>query len=261
MLEDVHWADEATLDVVRSCSVAGWKGFPPSSSSATGDELDRAHPLRIVLGELSTSQAVEAAEGRAALAAGGGPLAEPHGVDAEELYRKTEGNPFFVTEVLAAGDAEIPDTVRDAVLARAARLSPAARALLEAVAVVPPRVELWLLETLAAEALDQLDECLDLRDAERRDPDGVTSATSSRAWRSRSRCRRTGASSCIGRRSRRSRHPPAGAPDLARLAHHAEAAGDAEAVLAFAPRGGSARGFARRAPGSCRPVRAGAPFR
>jgi predicted ATPase len=42
-------------------------------------------------------------------------LAEPLGVDAEELYRKTAGNPFFVTEVLAAGADVIPDTVRDAV--------------------------------------------------------------------------------------------------------------------------------------------------
>ena len=87
-------------------------------------------------------------------------LAEPHGVDADVLYRNTGGNPFFVTEVLAAADAEIPNTVRDAVLARAARLSPEARDLLEAVAVVPPRGEPWLLEALAPEALDRVEECL-----------------------------------------------------------------------------------------------------
>ena len=44
-------------------------------------------------------------------------------IDAAELHRRTGGNPFFVTEVLAAGDGAIPPTVRDAVLARAARLS------------------------------------------------------------------------------------------------------------------------------------------
>ena len=58
-------------------------------------------------------------------------LARPAGVDAEELYRKTAGNPFFVTEVLASADEEIPSTVRDAVLARAARMSADARALLD----------------------------------------------------------------------------------------------------------------------------------
>jgi hypothetical protein len=87
-------------------------------------------------------------------------LAEPHGVDAGELYRKTGGNPFFVAEALATGARGIPDTVREAVLARAARLSPAGGSLLEAVAVVPPQAELWLLEALAGDAAGRLDECL-----------------------------------------------------------------------------------------------------
>ena len=78
----------------------------------------------------------------------------------DELYRRTGGNPFFVTEVLAAGGEQIPETVRDAVLARAARLSGPARRLLEAVAVVPGQVDLWLLEALAGELVDRLDECL-----------------------------------------------------------------------------------------------------
>ena len=113
-----------------------------------------------MLGEFATSQAVGRIKLEPLSPAAVATLAEPHGVDADELYRKTEGNPFFVTEVLAAGEDEIPDTVRDAVLAHAARLSPAARTLLEAAAVVPPPVELWLLETLAADVVDQLDECL-----------------------------------------------------------------------------------------------------
>ena len=87
-------------------------------------------------------------------------LAGPHGVDGRELYRKTGGNPFFVTEVLEAGGEGIPETVRDAVLARAARLSVRLRRLLQAVAVVPGRVELWLLEALAGSWSTGLEECL-----------------------------------------------------------------------------------------------------
>ena len=86
-------------------------------------------------------------------------LAELRAVDPDELYRKTAGNPFFVVEALAAGVDEIPDTVRDAVLARVARLSAPARLLVEAVAVVPPQAELWLLDALA-EDVDCLQECL-----------------------------------------------------------------------------------------------------
>src|SRR5262249_15276761 len=86
-------------------------------------------------------------------------IAAPYDIDAEDLYDRTAGNPFFVTEVLASGDCEIPSTITDAVLARAARLGPAARELLDAVAVVPHRTEVWLLEAIAAESLDALEEC------------------------------------------------------------------------------------------------------
>src|SRR5512132_2512249 len=159
VLEDVHWADEATLDVVR---LLGRKveGVPALVLVSYRDELDRVHPLRVLTGELSTSPAVRRLRVDPLSPEAVARLAAPHGVDAVVLYRNTGGNPFFVTEVLAAADAEIPHTVRDAVLARAARLSPEARDLLEAVAAVPPRGEPWLLEALAPEALDRVEECL-----------------------------------------------------------------------------------------------------
>jgi hypothetical protein len=87
-------------------------------------------------------------------------LAESSTLDADELHEGTGGNPFFVTEALAAGSERVPETVRDAVLARAARLSAAGRALLDAVGVVPQRAEVWLLEALTEGALEALGECL-----------------------------------------------------------------------------------------------------
>ena len=87
-------------------------------------------------------------------------LAEPHGVDSDELYRKTAGNPFFVVEALATHGDDVPDTVREAVFARTARLSDSAKQLLEPVSVVQGPAELWLLEALAGEAIDGLDECV-----------------------------------------------------------------------------------------------------
>jgi hypothetical protein len=125
VLEDVHWADEATLDVLRLLARRVETVPALVVASYRDDALDRAHPLRIMLGELARSPTV----GRLKLVRlspeAVARLAEPHGVDPGELYRKTGGNPFFVVEALAAGAAAIPDTVRDAVLARAARLSPA----------------------------------------------------------------------------------------------------------------------------------------
>ena len=232
VLEDVHWADEATLDVVRLLG-RRVESAPALVVVSYRDELDRVHPLRILIGELATGPSVTRLKVEALSPEAVARLAEPNGIDAEDLYRKTGGNPFFVTEVLAGGDAEIPNTVRDAVLARAARLSPSARDLLEAVAIVPPHGEIWLLEALAPEAVDRVDECL------------ATGMLNSE-WEGvafRHELARLAIEESLPPNRRFTLHrkalaalatPPVGAPDLARLAHHAEAAGDAEAVLRFA---------------------------
>jgi DNA-binding CsgD family transcriptional regulator len=234
VIEDLHWADEATLDVLRL--VARRMDDLPTLMLVTyrDDQLDRQHPLRVLLGELPGVGSVERVTLGRLTPAAVAQLAEPAGVDADDLYRKTGGNAFFVTEALAAGDVSIPPTVRDAVLARAARLRSGSIALLEAVAVVPPLVEAWLLESLAPEFLEHLDECL---------ASGMlTSVGAGVAFRhelarlaieeSLSPIRRV----LLHRRALAAlATPPLGAPDLARLAHHAEAAADPTAVLRYAP--------------------------
>ena len=160
VLEDVHWADEATLDVLRL--VARRAESVPALVVATyrDEQLARSDPLRVVLGELPTRGSVTRLTldrlSRDAVAA----LSQGSALDADELYELTAGNPFFVTEALAAQTQRVPPTVRDAVLARAARLTPSARSLLEAAAIVPRRVELWLLEELGQLPPGSLDECL-----------------------------------------------------------------------------------------------------
>ena len=233
VIEDLHWADEATLDVVRLLG-RRVESAPALVLVSYRDELDRTHPLRVLTGELTTSASVRRMVVDALSPDAVARLAEPKGIDADDLYRTTGGNPFFVTEVLAAGDAEIPNTVRDAVFARAARLSPTARTLLEAVAIVPPNGELWLLEALAPEAIGHIDECLasGMLSAEQ---DGVAF---------RHELARMAVEDALPPDRRTALHrkalaaladPPAGEPDLPRLAHHAEAAGDADAVMRFAP--------------------------
>ena len=237
VLEDVHWADEATLDVLRLLG-RRVEGVPVVLvATYRDDELDLAHPLRITLGELATGAAVERLRIEPLSPQAVGKLAEAHGFDSEELYRKTGGNPFFVTEVLASGETEVPPTVRDAVIARAARLTPEARSLLEAAAVATPRLELWLLAALADGETGALDECLasGMLQPER---DGL---------RFRHELARLALEELVPPDRKLALHrkavltlaqPPSGAPDLARLAHHAEAAGDGDAVLRHAPRAG-----------------------
>jgi DNA-binding CsgD family transcriptional regulator/tetratricopeptide (TPR) repeat protein len=250
VVEDVHWADEATLDVVR---LAGRRvGDVPALLvlSWRDDELDRSHPLRIVLADLPGSDRVI----RLALA-GLSPravaeLAGPADVDAGELHRWTAGNPFFVTEVLAAGTGLVPYSVRDAVLGRAARLGTAAREVLDAAAVVPGPAELWLLDALApAAGAGALDECLGA---------GMVVLAGGRVEFRHEIARQVVEESLPpGRRAGLHRAALAAlagraVPDLARLAHHAEAAGDTGAVLTYAPAAAeraSAAGARREAAG------------
>jgi DNA-binding CsgD family transcriptional regulator len=231
VLDDLHWADEATLDVLRLLA-RRVQGVPALVvASFRDDELDRAHPLRLVLGELAGAERLTVPRlSRDAVAE----LAEARGIDPANLYGRTDGNPFYVTEVLAAGGEEIPPTIRDAVLARAARLDPGAQALLEAVAVVPPQAELWLLEALAPESLSHVDECLAA---------GMLTAAPGAVMFRHELGRLALEESVTPARAlelhRRAlaalADPPSGVADLARLAHHAEAAADHAAVLEHAP--------------------------
>jgi DNA-binding CsgD family transcriptional regulator/tetratricopeptide (TPR) repeat protein len=233
VLEDVHWADGATLDVLRVVArrLAGTRVLLLASYRDT--EIGPRHPLRVVLGQLG-----DVARNRIRLQplspAAVARLAAEHGADADALYRTTGGNPFFVTEALAAGEERIPSTVRDAVLARAARLSGDARTLLDAVAVVPPQAELWLLEALAGQALPAVDDCLDSGMLTR--ANGAVAFSHELARLAIEESIAPDRELALHRAALEAlQEAPAGPIDLARIAHHAEAAGDAHAVVRFAP--------------------------
>jgi DNA-binding NarL/FixJ family response regulator len=235
VLEDLHRADEASLDVLSL--LAGRLENLPVLVLATyrDDELGPAHPLRIVVGELVTKDAVTRMKLEPLSAAGVERLARSSGADIEDvddLYRRTSGNPFFVTEVLAAGSGEIPSTVRDAVLARAARLSHDARAALDAAAIVPLGCEYWLLHALAIGASHHLDECLS---------SGMLVAGPGTVS-FRHELARLAVEDALLPAQRVRLHQLAlralgqiTSADPTRLAHHAEAANDASAVVRFAP--------------------------
>jgi DNA-binding CsgD family transcriptional regulator len=230
VLDDVHWADEATLDVLRLLGRRVDRFPALVIATYREDELGDRHPLRTVLGELATARAVQRVELERLSPEAVTVLAEPYGIDPDALYARTAGNPFFVSEVLESGTAEIPPTVRDAVLARAARLSPGARGLLEALAVSSPPAELDVLEAVAGEAIGHLDECIGAGMA-------VPSAGTVAFRHELARLVIDSATPPTRRVALHARALQAldGASDPARLAHHAEAAGDAPQVLRFGP--------------------------
>jgi DNA-binding CsgD family transcriptional regulator/tetratricopeptide (TPR) repeat protein len=159
VLEDMHWADEATLDLLKFLGRRIHRTRSVIVASYRDDELGPRHPLRIVIGALpraNTHRVVVAPLSESAVVQ----LARRAGRRPEGIYGTTAGNPLFVTEVLAADPGSVPVTVRDAVLARAARLAPGARAIAELVCVVPGKIEPWLLEQAARPDAQGIEGCL-----------------------------------------------------------------------------------------------------
>jgi DNA-binding CsgD family transcriptional regulator/tetratricopeptide (TPR) repeat protein len=235
VMEDLHWADEATLDLIRF--VGRRVGDTPSLvlGSMRAEEVAAAHPLRAVLGDLATSGLLR--RRIEPLSAGGvRTLAAGHEIDPDELHQVTGGNPFYVTEVLAAPASDVPQTVRDAVLTRIRRLPPAARELMELASIEPGGVERPLLRVLGTEdrAIDEAVRAAVLVD------DG-------HVLRFRHELARLAVASSLTSDAARRLHrrlldAMSGDPgvDPARLAHHAAATGDPSAVLRWSREAGDA---------------------
>ncbi len=121
VFEDMHWADEATLDLLKYLGRRIHRTHAMLAVTYRDDEVGPRHPLRYVIGDLprtSTRRMVLAPLSESAVAELAARAERPsHG-----LHGITGGNPLFVTEVLAAAVDTVPATVRDAALARAARL-------------------------------------------------------------------------------------------------------------------------------------------
>jgi DNA-binding CsgD family transcriptional regulator/tetratricopeptide (TPR) repeat protein len=148
VLEDVHWADEATLD---SVTLVGRRiGSLPALLVVTfrGGEAPPGHQLHATVGAVPAEAAVFlelAPLSRDAVAT----LA---GERAHSVYAATRGNPFYVAELLACGvDGSLPQSVANAVRGRASRLDHRSRLLLEIVSVVPKRVPVSVLDAVMSE--------------------------------------------------------------------------------------------------------------
>lgn len=168
VIEDAHWADDATLDLLRHLArrIHGCRAVVVVTYRP--EDAEPGSGLRLVLGDTASATGLRridlsplTIEGVSTLAAAHArehPEAEP--VDATRLHQVTGGNPFFVTEVLSGDAPRTPETVRDAVLARVSRVGEAAQRGLEVVALAGSRVESRLLEHLFAEGLSVIDEPL-----------------------------------------------------------------------------------------------------
>jgi DNA-binding CsgD family transcriptional regulator len=235
VIEDAHWADSATLDLVRF--VARRVDSLPLLLvvSYRDDELGPAHPLALTLGDVATCAAVSRIKLEPLSEHAVGVLAAGSGLNAERLHHLTGGNPFFVTEILAAGPQALtrqglPHSISEAVCGRLGRLSEKARETAHAVAVCGPRADVALLDKVCPEANAALGECLGT---------GVLVADGDKVGFRHELARRATIAQIPGY-ERVALHksalnilaePPIDPDTLAALAFHAEEAGDTDAAV------------------------------
>jgi DNA-binding CsgD family transcriptional regulator/tetratricopeptide (TPR) repeat protein len=231
-IEDVHWADEATLDVVRFLGRRLRTTRSMLVVTYRDDALASDDALRTVVGELGTERSTRRITVPPLSEEAVGRLAAGSGLDASDLHRTTGGNAFFVTEALHSGSGGVSASARDAVLARLAGLSARARDAVQVAALVGNRVQPRLVAAGEVSVAD-LDELV---------ARGVL-VSDKDALRFRHEMTRLAVEGEIPLHRRMSIHGcllsgliAAGNEDDAQLAFHAEGADDAEAVLRFAPR-------------------------
>jgi len=232
VIEDVHWADEATIDLLSFVGRRLGRMSALLLATYRDDEVGDDHPLRVVLGNLATQRATRRMRLPPLSAEAVRALAADRDVDADELYRVTGGNPFYVTEILAGGWPSVPPTVRDAVGARLARSSPGTRRAVEAAAVMGTRVNRKLLVSVLAGSFAAVDESVTTGILI---PDGT-------GLRFRHELVRMAVETSIAPHRKAELHARLLAQleerddaDPALLAHHAEGAGDEQAVVRHAP--------------------------
>jgi ATP/maltotriose-dependent transcriptional regulator MalT len=231
VFEDLHWADDATLDLLR---VLGRRirDLPILLiGTYRAEEVGDEHPLRLALGDTTPGRGVEI-EVPALSVDAVEALIDGRDLDAIALHGATAGNPFFVTEVIAGGQRGIPITVRDAVFARLGRLSSAGQQVLRAASVLGQTCEPTLVRGVADGDLAAIEECVQR---------GMLQLDGE-LLRFRHELGQRAIRDGLGLAERVALHGralaalrEAGAVDPGRLAHHAVEAGDAAAVVELAP--------------------------
>lgn len=232
ILEDIHWADEATLDAVRFMSRRIAELRAVLLLTYRDDEVSSDHPIRRLVGSMSAVPLVRLALkplSRAAVEQ----MAAATGRDPDMIYAATKGNPFFVAEVLSAvSDNAVPPTVSDAVLGHIAPLDAETHSALKLLSVVPGVLGRELVERLLGGRFNAL------VPAERL---GVIEVDAGRVSFRHELARRaiesslSGAERLILHRQVLARLSGWDEADPARVLHHAIEAGKADTIVAVGP--------------------------
>jgi len=162
VFEDIHWADEATLDFIKFLARRISRLHCLFILTYRDDEVHIQHPLRNVLGQLPADSFTRLQLTALSLK-GVEELSAERGYNAEEVFAITGGNPFYVHEILAGYNVGIPDNIRDSILSSYKKLDGKTREMWEILSVLPSGFEMKYLEKLEPGYADAIGNCLDLK--------------------------------------------------------------------------------------------------
>lgn len=159
VFEDVHWADEATVDLIKFLARRITRLRCLFVITYRENEIYYEHPFASVLGELPrgtfTKMDIQPLSLEAVRT-----MAENTKYSAKEVHKLTNGNPFFVTEILASYSQGIPQNVKDTVLSIYGAREKKIRELWELLSIMPEHIEIELMEGLEPDYLNIIDECI-----------------------------------------------------------------------------------------------------
>jgi DNA-binding CsgD family transcriptional regulator len=162
IFEDIHWADEATLDFIKFLGRRIAQLPCLFILTYRDNEIHSRHPLRNVLGQLSpdsftriqlpplSRQAVDK-------------LAQEKGYNGEDVYTISGGNPFYVTEILAGYSLGVPDNIKDSILSVYHRLDEKTKHIWEVLSVLPTAFDVNYLEKLEPTFASAIENCLETK--------------------------------------------------------------------------------------------------
>lgn len=168
ILEDLHWIDPASADLLRMLGGNLRRAGVVIIGTYRSDEVSRDHPLHGTVLELERSGRAECIEltglsGDEVTAQVTGILGtEPATRQTRSLFDRSEGNPFFVEELLAAGPTgnELTASLRDVLLTRVERLETSTGRVLRAVATIGRGGDEELIAAVTGLAPDELEVAL-----------------------------------------------------------------------------------------------------
>jgi len=162
IIEDIHWADEATLDFIKFLARRITQLRCVFILTYRDNEIHSRHPLRNVLGQLQSGSFTRIQLppfSRDAVDR----LAQEKGYNGEDVYSISGGNPFYVNEILAGYSAGIPDNIKDSILSVYNRLDEKTKHIWQVLSVMPTAFDLRSLEKLEPNFIEAIESCLETK--------------------------------------------------------------------------------------------------